>query len=157
MIHKQFSANWASQNGDIKSVVKNPHDQFNNVTLSNCFLTTSRHSLFDILWRRQMETFFALLALCAGNSPVTGEFPTPWPVTRSFDSSLICARMNDWVNNHAAGDLRRHCTYCDGTVMLLSYLRSCNTATYLNLKANKTNGNDNKTTVIRSCISHRVN
>ena len=26
-------------------------------------------------WRRQMETFSALLALCAGNSPVTGEFP----------------------------------------------------------------------------------
>ena len=26
-------------------------------------------------WRHQMETFSALLALCAGNSPVTGEFP----------------------------------------------------------------------------------
>ena len=32
-----------------------------------------------------METFYALLALCAGNSPVTGEFPTQRPVTRSFD------------------------------------------------------------------------
>ena len=27
----------------------------------------------------------ALLALCAGNSPVPGEFPTQKPVTRSFD------------------------------------------------------------------------
>ena len=36
-------------------------------------------------WRHQMETFSALLALCAGNSPVTGEFPTQRPVTRSFD------------------------------------------------------------------------
>ena len=27
----------------------------------------------------------ALLALCAGNSPVTGEFPAQRPVTRSFD------------------------------------------------------------------------
>ena len=37
-------------------------------------------------WRRhQMETFSALLALCAGNSPVHGEFPTQRPVTRSFD------------------------------------------------------------------------
>ena len=26
-------------------------------------------------WRHQMETFSAILALCAGNSPVTGEFP----------------------------------------------------------------------------------
>ena len=35
-------------------------------------------------WRHQMETFSALLAICAGNSPVPGEFPTR-PVTRSFD------------------------------------------------------------------------
>ena len=31
---------------------------------------------------------FALLAICAGNSPVTGEFPTQRPVTRSFDVSF---------------------------------------------------------------------
>ena len=27
-------------------------------------------------WRHQMETFSTLLAICVGNSPVTGEFPT---------------------------------------------------------------------------------
>ena len=32
-----------------------------------------------------METFSALLAIYAGNSPVTGEFPAQRPVTRSFD------------------------------------------------------------------------
>ena len=32
-----------------------------------------------------METFAALLALCAGNSPVNGEFPAQRPVRRSFD------------------------------------------------------------------------
>ena len=32
-----------------------------------------------------METFSALLALCAGNSPVTGEFSAQRPATRSFD------------------------------------------------------------------------
>ena len=32
-----------------------------------------------------MEAFSALLAICAGNSPVTGEFPAQRPVTRSFD------------------------------------------------------------------------
>ena len=32
-----------------------------------------------------METFSALLALCAGNSPVTGEFSAQRPVTWSFD------------------------------------------------------------------------
>ena len=36
-------------------------------------------------WRHQMETFSALQAICAGNSPVTGEFPTKRPVTRSYD------------------------------------------------------------------------
>ena len=36
-------------------------------------------------WRHQMEKFSAVLALCAGNSPVTGEFPWQRPVTRSFD------------------------------------------------------------------------
>ena len=36
-------------------------------------------------WRHQMETFSALLANCAGNSPVTGEFSAQRPVTRSFD------------------------------------------------------------------------
>ena len=36
-------------------------------------------------WRDQMETFAALLAICAGNSPVPGEFTTQRPVTRSFD------------------------------------------------------------------------
>ena len=32
-----------------------------------------------------METFPALLVICAGNSPVPGEFPAQRPVTRSFD------------------------------------------------------------------------
>ena len=36
-------------------------------------------------WRYQMETFSALPAICAGNSPVAGEFPAQRPVTRSFD------------------------------------------------------------------------
>ena len=36
-------------------------------------------------WRHQMGTFSVLLAICAGNSPVTGEFPTQRPVTRRFN------------------------------------------------------------------------
>ena len=36
-------------------------------------------------WRHQMETFSTLLAICAGNSPVPGEFPSQRPVTQSFD------------------------------------------------------------------------
>ena len=70
-------------------------------------------------WRHQMETFSALLAICAGNSPVPGEFPAQRPVTRSFDVSLICTRINGWVNNGEAGDLRRHRAHHDLTVMAL--------------------------------------
>ena len=36
-------------------------------------------------WRYQMEMFSASLALYAENSPITREFPTQRPVTRSFD------------------------------------------------------------------------
>ena len=36
-------------------------------------------------WRHQKETFSVLLAICAGNSPSTGEFPAQRPVTRNFD------------------------------------------------------------------------
>ena len=37
------------------------------------------------LWRHQMATFSALLGLCEGNSPVTGELPSQRLVTRRFD------------------------------------------------------------------------
>ena len=52
-----------------------------------------------------METLSALLAICAGNSPVPGEFPTQRPVTRSFDV-YFDLQINGWVNNREAGDLR---------------------------------------------------
>ena len=32
-----------------------------------------------------MEAFSALLAICAGDSPITGEFPTQRQMIRSFD------------------------------------------------------------------------
>ena len=44
-----------------------------------------------------METFSALLAICAGNSPVPGEFPTQRPVTRSFDV-FFDLRLNKRLN-----------------------------------------------------------
>ena len=69
-----------------------------------------------------METFSALLAICEGNSPITGEFPAQRPVTRGFNVSLICAWTNGWVNNRDAGDLRRHRAHYDVTVMWIRVL-----------------------------------
>ena len=68
-------------------------------------------------WRHPIETFSASLAICAGNSPITGEFPSQRPETRSFDFSLICVWINAWVNNRGAGDLRRHRTHYDVIVL----------------------------------------
>ena len=63
-----------------------------------------------------METFSALLAICAGNSPVAGEFLAQRPVTRSFDV-FFDLRLNKLVNSREAGDLRRYCTHYDVIVM----------------------------------------
>ena len=67
-------------------------------------------------WRHQMETFSALLALYAGNSPVNGEFPTQRPVTRRFDVFLdLCGNKRlskqswGWWFETPSSSLWRHC------------------------------------------------
>ena len=41
------------------------------------------------------------------------------PVTRSLMFSVICARINVWVNNGEAGDLRRHRAHYDVTMVVM--------------------------------------
>ena len=53
-------------------------------------------------WRHQMETFSALLAIWAGNSPVAGEFPAQRPVTRSFDV-FFDLRLNKRLSKQSRG------------------------------------------------------
>ena len=63
-----------------------------------------------------METFSALPAICAGNSPVPGEFPAQKPVTRSFDV-FYDLRLNKQLSTKSCGwwfetlscPLWRHC------------------------------------------------
>ena len=64
-----------------------------------------------------METFSALLALCAGNSPVTVNSPHKGQWHGALMFSLICAWIDGCVNSHKAGDLRRHHTHFDTIVM----------------------------------------
>ena len=66
-------------------------------------------------WRHQMEAFFALLAINAGNSR-KGQ----WRVALIF---FICAWINGWVNKHEAGELRLHRAHCDVIVMKIQYIR----------------------------------
>ena len=68
-------------------------------------------------WRHPMEIFPALLAICAGNSLVPGEFSARRPVTRSFDSCFDLRPNNGWVYNGEAGDLGRHRAHYDVIVM----------------------------------------
>ena len=63
-----------------------------------------------------METFFALLAICAGNSPVTGEFPSQRPVTRIFDvcfdlhlNKRFSKQPRRWWFETPPRSLWRHC------------------------------------------------
>ena len=64
-------------------------------------------------WRHQMETFSALLALCVGNSPIPVNSPHKGQWRGALIFSFICTRINGWVNNGEAGDLRRKCAHYD--------------------------------------------
>ena len=100
MIMKEVPTNFSIYNIEIENKVPiklstlpntwNPNTNF--LDSVNCFWKFDTQCPIGILcavistwWCHQMETFSALLAICAGNSPVSGEFPTQRPVMRSFD------------------------------------------------------------------------
>ena len=61
------------------------------------------HKMFTMpWWRNQMEALSAVLALCAGNSPVIGEFPAQRPVTRSLNVFLDL-RLNKRLSKQSRG------------------------------------------------------
>ena len=69
----------------------------------DCVITV--HSIDNVSsawWRHEMETFFALLAICAGNSPVPMIFPTQRPVTQRFDV-LFDLRPNNRLSKQSWG------------------------------------------------------
>ena len=75
-----------------------PH---NGSVMQKAFLS---HYVFILppWWRHQMETFSALLAICAGNSSVPGEFLAQRPVTRSFDV-FFDLRLNKRLSKQSWG------------------------------------------------------
>ena len=87
--------------------------------------------LYFSWWRHQMETFSALLAICAGNSPVPGEFPAQRPVTRSFDV-FFDLRLNKRLSKQSRGwwietiscPLWRHCNTLDSRDMVALIVES---------------------------------
>ena len=66
-----------------------------------------------------METFSALLALYAGNWPVTGYSPHKGQRRGAFVFSMMCTWAGGWVNIRDVRALRRHRAHYDVAVMHL--------------------------------------
>ena len=84
--------------------------------VDNPLVVKAQHYPPKYWWRHQMETFSALLAICAGNSPVTGELPAQRPVTRSFDvffdlclNKRLSKQWWGWWFETPSRTLRHHC------------------------------------------------
>ena len=88
-----------------------------------------------------METFSALLAICAGNSPVNSAHKGQWRGALMF--SLICVWINGWVNNREAGDLRRCRSHYDVTVMKFNSVTHWGRVTHLCVSKLTITGSDN--------------
>ena len=58
--------------------------------------------LLQIGWCHEMETFSRYWPFCAGNSPVTGEFLSQRPMTRSFNI-FFDLRLNNRLSNQSWG------------------------------------------------------
>ena len=85
------------------------HQKIHTGIYSNIWIDyTIYFELYLAWWRHQMETFSALLALCAGNSPVTGEFPAQRPVTQGF-GVYFDLWLNKRLSKQSWGSLWRHC------------------------------------------------
>ena len=71
------------------------------VSSLKAFLVTAIIKHFS--WcRHQMETFSALLAICAGNSPAIGEFSAQRPVARNFNV-FFNLRLNKRLSKQTYG------------------------------------------------------
>ena len=95
--------------------LNNTHDVWEEWTVISCWHLASQVPDSNTWWRNQMETFSALLALCAGNSPVTGEFPAQRAVMRSFDvffdlrlNERLSKQWCDWWFKTQSRPLWRH-------------------------------------------------
>ena len=83
-----------------------------------CIYISKKNHEATTWWHHQMESFSALLALCEGNSLVTGEFPTQRPVTRGFDvffdlrlNKRLSKQSWGWWFRTSSRPLWRHCNH----------------------------------------------
>ena len=60
------------------------------------------------LWRHQIDTSSELLSLCAGNTPLSGGFPSQRDSNADLWYFLLLISTNYWTNTRPTGDSRRH-------------------------------------------------
>ena len=92
-----LTSDWNNAKNSERSAFFYNNKQLHNVRWNSRTITTI---VANSWWRHQMETISALLAICAGNSPVSGEFPAQRPVTRSFDV-FFDLRMDGRLSKHS--------------------------------------------------------
>ena len=73
----------------------------------------------NIMMTSSNETSFRVTGPLCGEFTGPGDFPHKGQWRGALMFSLICAWINDWVNNREAGDLRRHRGHYDVNVMIL--------------------------------------
>ena len=127
-------------------------ERFRLLTSSQCWQMTETANIPHVEgWQKQ---------LCHDDAIKRKPFPRYWPFVRGIHQSpvnslhkgqwrgglmfsLLCARINGWVNNGEAGDLRRYRAHYDVTVMYLPVLASASAATALTLgSASSVNSNN---------------
>ena len=97
-------------------------------------MTSSNGNIFRVigpLWRHHdvIKVFSASLTICAGNSPVPGEFPTQRLVMRSFD--VFCdLRLNKRLSKQSWGwwietQSRPLCRHCNDFTKPFSGIGAC--------------------------------
>ena len=70
----------------------------------------------DVIKWKQFPRYWPFVRVIH-RSPVNSPNKDQWRGALMF--TLICARINGWVNNRAAGDLRRHCAHYDVILMCM--------------------------------------
>ena len=107
-------------------------------SLRKVMMTSSNGNIFPRYW-----PFVRGIHRSPVNSPHKGQ----WRGALVF--SLICVRINGWVNNGEAGDLRRYRAHYDVTVMLWF----CNVCDYLSLCCHMVSSQLGNTQRVSECIN----
>ena len=122
----------ALDNGPVSNIVEplskqREHNYMTYVSdISQALLLSFRHS--NAWWRHQLETFSVLLAICAGNSPGTGEFLSQRPVARGFgvffdlrfNKRLSKQSRRRWLETPSRS-LWRHCNGATSHQVIICY------------------------------------